>query len=280
MRNLYIFIIWPKAMFKREKILSDLRENFKIVSNIYIKWTEYEKNLKAFYGHKIASVEDKLFFIGKGKYNLIVAEDLNPLFEERKVVGGTDTVNAHIFDLKDKYREWTGRDFRVHSSQNNDETIHDLTILLGDNYMEILENAKEEDTINLDTIAVNKLNTIESFENVLNNLNVIYYLENNTYHLFTMCSLDLERIFGNKIILDNKEYSLVIKGEMENQIPKGLCYLLKDNLNEYLKDNNAFCVKHNLNIDLKEKSSLRKVIKLSVKEKLKKEIRYIIARIK
>ena len=168
----------------------------------------------------------------------------------------------------------------MHSSQNNDETIHDLTILLGDNYMEILENAKEEDTINLDTIAVNKLNTIESFENVLNNLNVIYYLENNTYHLFTMCSLDLERIFGNKIILDNKEYSLVIKGEMENQIPEGLCSLLKDNLNEYLKDNNAFCVKHNLNTDLKEKSSLRKVSKLSFKEKLKKEIRYIIARIK
>lgn len=280
MRNLYIFIIWPKAMFKRNKILLDLRENFKIVSNIFIKWSEYENNLKAFYGHKIMSVEDKLFFIGKGKFNLIVVEDLNPVFEERKVVGGKDIVNAHVFDLKDKYREWTGRDFRVHSSQNNEETIHDLTILFGNRYMEILENTKEEDTISLDTIAVNKVNDVNSFENVLDNLNTVYYLKDNVYHIYTKCSLDIERIFGKKIVLDNKEYLLDIKGEMENQIPEGLCELLRDNLDEYIKDENSFCLKYNLNADLKEKSSLRNVSKLTFLEKLKKEIRYIIARIK
>ena len=280
MRNLYIFIIWPKAMFKREKILADLKKHFKIVSNVYIKWSEYEKNLKAFYGHKIVSVEDKLFFVGKGKFNLIVVEDLNPKFEERDVVGGKDLVNALVFDLKDKYRKWTGRDFRVHSSQNNSETVHDLTILLGERYMEILENAKEEETINIDTIAINKVKTIDSFESVLDNLDVIYYRENDIYHLYSKCSLDLKRIFNESIILDNKTYQLDILGEMENQIPEGLCLLLKDHLDEYLSDKEDFYHKYNLNTNIKEKSSLRKVSKLTFKEKLKKEIRYIIARFK
>lgn len=279
MRNLYLFIIWNKALFQREKILADLEKSFSVVYNIFVEWSDYDVNLKALYGHKIASVKDKLSFIGKGRFNLIVVEDKNPYFEKRRIVSGETVVNANIFDKKDLYREWTGRDFRVHSSQTLEETVHDLTILFGPDYEHILSSFKESEIVRKDTIAIDRINNKKDFEKCLDNLNVIYRLNDNVYELYSGCRLDIKRIFGDSVLLDGNNYQLNIYGEAEGDIPEGLCAVLRKHFDEYDSSYNklSFYKKYGLNLYPVKKDSLRKSEKLTFFKRLKKEFRYIVA---
>lgn len=282
MRNLYLFIIWNKALFQRDKILSDLKKSFNIVTNVFVEWSDYDTNLKAFYGSKIESTRDKLSFIGKGEFNLIVVEDRNPLFEKRKTAAGEVSVNSHIFDKKDLYREWTGRDFRVHGSQTSEETRHDLTILLGPDYEKKINNFGYGETVKLDTIAINKPDTAICFERCLYNFNVKFKRIDNNYEIFTTCRLDIERIFGDQLVLDGIGCHLNIYGEAEGDIPEGLCDILVNGIDEYLslEDKTVFYRENGLEECPVRKDSLRKGEKLTFLKRLKKEFRYIIAHFK
>lgn len=228
----YLFIIWPKALFAKEKIIKDIAENFKIIYHSTIHWTaaNYENNLKALYGHKIPDVKDKISCIGKGPFELIVFADDKPTYDYRGNANDTIYCNTKVFDKKALYRKWTCGAFRVHGSSNSDEFNHDMAVLLGPDYQMIL---KDKD-IHLDNKAITGFKDEEDFKRTMMMFgdNIII---NKT--IIAKYSTDIRMFLGNcdyEILgIKEKEIPELAIDEYEHYL------MIKDNpaiLDQYLKD--------------------------------------------
>jgi hypothetical protein len=234
MDNQYIFIIWNKALFAKGKIISDLKKSFEIKKQFYIKWNKenFEKNLYALYGIKCSSPKQKIRYIGSGKFLILIVQDNNPKFEYRKQQNKDELVNANIYDKKALYRKWTAYNFRVHSSVCDIETKHDLSILLGPDYNNVINNVKDNETINLDAKGIIGFKTINEFVDSINLFDgsKVEYKDNNLY-IKTNNGLNLLYFIGNKKILNINgiNYNVVIEDDnKENKII--------DNKDSFLKE--------------------------------------------
>lgn len=241
MNNLYIFIIWNKALWCKDKILNDLKQSFNIKSSFYINWDNkhYEDNLKAFYGRKLGPVKDKILSCGKGKFLFVAVEDNNPSFQERHMYDGNELVNSNIYDKKMLYRKWTAGSHRIHCSDTVEETNHDLSVLFGTDYQKYLNN---NNSININSKGISGFNSTKDLINCLklfgNNITVE---EGDRIIIISKCRLDLvsyikpKKITNNqyKIDLNGIWKELLIFGELDGDLPKGTYYLLitkKDNI--------------------------------------------------
>lgn len=175
MENLYIFIIWNKALFARNRIIKDLKKSFTIINNFKIKWDEdkFHDNLEALYGHKLGQANDKIEPCGNGVFELIIVQDDHPEFKEEYVFDQTIKVNINIFEKKKIYRKWTAGKHRIHCSDNDEETRHDLCVLFGPDYPDIIQ--KKIDIYQRNTIGVEGLKNLKELMNTL-------YLFGNEYH--------------------------------------------------------------------------------------------------
>ena len=168
-KNKYVFIVWNKALFCKEKILEDLKKSFIIDKKFYIKWKDenFINNLKALYGTKANNYEEKIKYVGKDSFLVILVEDQKPVYEIERISGNENIVNKNVFDKKWLYRKWTAGNFRVHSSVNDVETSHDLTVLLGPNYTDSLKLISDNDVIEIDTKGVEGFSSVSEFEESL-----------------------------------------------------------------------------------------------------------------
>lgn len=148
-KELHLMIIWKNALSKKEEILKDLENNFKIRNKYYINWSKknYSKNLSRFYGTALPDGCDKETHCGRGKFLLLILEDENPKYEERLTSHGNEVVNVNMFDKKTEYRKLTGGGHKIHATNNEDETNHDLTLLLGKNIDDFIKSVKPSNKI-------------------------------------------------------------------------------------------------------------------------------------
>lgn len=137
-RNLFLFIIWNTAYYKKDEIISDIRESFIVHKIVEVEWSadKFSENLSRFYGKKLPKNSFKEKACGIGPFILVVVEDEKPEYKLRKTSRGEDElVNTHAFDKKTLYRKWTQETKRTHSrihgTNTPEETEHDLTLLLG-----------------------------------------------------------------------------------------------------------------------------------------------------
>lgn len=251
MDNIYLFIIWHKALWCKEKILNDLQKDFEIVNLIKFDWSEeqFENNLKSLYGRKLGPVEDKIKPCGNGSFLLIIVRDNSPIYSERKMYDNYDSVNSKIYDKKMLYRKWTGGNHRIHCSDTTEETKHDLAVLFGCDYKKIFNNkyihldtkgvvgfSTKLDLLNClklfgNNVAIDNNNSIIIFSN--SRTDIIYYLHcdntnhNNVYKLQTKEKEEIILyIFGS------------LEGDMDvnyNQIDEELISNIKNNIYSYLK---------------------------------------------
>ncbi len=240
MDNQYIFIIWNKALFAKDKIISDLKKSFEIKKQFYIKWNKenFEKNLKALYGIKCNNPKQKIRYIGSGKFLILIVKDNNPKFEYRKQQNKDELVNANIYDKKALYRKWTAYNFRVHSSVSDIETKHDLTILLGPDYNNVINNIENNEIINLDTKGIIGFKTIDEFVESINLFDgsKVECKDNNLY-IKTNNGLNLLYFIGDRKILNVNgiKYNVVIEDDNnENKIIDNKDSFLRE-LKNYLR---------------------------------------------
>ena len=107
--NLFLYIIWSTAYFKKDEILKDMSKSFIVHKIIEIEWTrdKFAENLSRFYGQKLPPNSFKEKACGTDPFTLVVVEDEEPLYEMRKTSRGNEEwVNVHAFDKKMLYREW------------------------------------------------------------------------------------------------------------------------------------------------------------------------------
>lgn len=145
--ELHLFIIWSNGRYKQDEILEDMNKNFDIIKVYEIEWGKdnFAKNLSRFYGTNLPKNCKKEENCGSDKFLLIILKVKNPVYEKRNTTRGEEIVNIKMFDKKTEYRELTGGPYagRVHGTNNENETNHDLTLLIGKNVEDFLKENKE-----------------------------------------------------------------------------------------------------------------------------------------
>ncbi len=176
MKETHLFILWENARYKEKEILEDIKKSFNIIGKYNITWNKeiFSKNLSRFYGTNLPKNSGKEKHCGNGDFLLIIVEVENPKYEHRDTLSkGIQTVNINMFDKKTYYRELTGGGHKVHATNSEKETNHDLTLLLGKSLKDFLKEVegKEESIVNLkqDLIGTDGFKTVKEMFYVLNN---------------------------------------------------------------------------------------------------------------
>lgn len=141
----HVFIIWENARNKTEKVFSEIERRFQICEVYEIKWSNdnFEKNLKRFYGVTLVNPSKKISQCGTGPFLLLIVKDNSPKHGLRKTSLGKQVVNTNIYDSKREFRKFLGGGFPIHSSIHEKEANHNLTLLLGENLVQICERLPE-----------------------------------------------------------------------------------------------------------------------------------------
>lgn len=144
-KELHLFIIWENARDKQNEILEDIKEKFTVRKVYDMMWSKenFSNNLSRFYGTNLPKGSSKEEHCGNGRFLLIVVEDENPKYEQRETSKGPRIVNINMFDSKEKYRNMTGGGHKVHATNDEVETNHDLTLLLDKNKEDFLATIEE-----------------------------------------------------------------------------------------------------------------------------------------
>ncbi len=172
-----LFIIWENARYKSREILDDMNKEFKILKIFEVEWekSKFSKNLTRFYGTNLPPRSDKETHCGNGKFLLIILDDEKCKYENRNTSKGVQYVNTHMFDCKKKYRSWTNGGHKIHGTNSEVETNHDLTLLIGKNiedfksYLEKNPWNGEIEALNSNLLGTDGWNCIEDVFYVLNN---------------------------------------------------------------------------------------------------------------
>ena len=174
MKEIHLFILWENARNKEKEIVEDIKNNFNIIGLYNIRWNKekFSNNLSRFYGTNLPENSEKEKHCGNGDFLLIIVEDENPVYEERETSKGKQIVNVKMFDKKTYYRDLTGGGHKVHATNSEFETNHDLTLLLGKNvndYLQENEKSCEINNLERDLIGSEGFNTVNEMFYVLNN---------------------------------------------------------------------------------------------------------------
>ena len=170
--EIHAIIIWEKARGSQNEIIKDLETKFSILKIFEVYWSapNFSKNLSRLYGLKLKSTSYKMDRCGTGPFLLILIEDCNPSYEERNTLSGKKLVNINTFDSKIKYRKLTGGEQKIHTTISQQETSHEIALILGKTLDEIriCKKSTEIETIRHDLAGTNGWESLTEFFRVLN----------------------------------------------------------------------------------------------------------------
>jgi len=130
----HLFVLWSRARPHEQRILRDIERSFRVLDVIEVTWStdRFADNLTRFYGQALPPGSDKEQECGTGPFLLVVVDDLQPRYRNRRVTSGRARVNDGMTDAKERYRSWTGGGHAVHATADSAEFAHDLFLLLGE----------------------------------------------------------------------------------------------------------------------------------------------------
>ncbi|HWD18472.1 MAG TPA: glycosyltransferase, partial [Verrucomicrobiae bacterium] len=136
----HLFIIWEHGRGEHARILESLRGQFELVAVREMHWSaaRVSENFTRFYGQKLPPGSFKEEHCGTGAFLAIVLRDTAPRYENRATSKGERLVNVNTFDAKQRFRTWTGGGHRIHATDNEQETRHDVALLFGESLAQFL----------------------------------------------------------------------------------------------------------------------------------------------
>jgi len=143
--SLHIFIIWKNARYMTDNILKDLKTKFELLEVYEVHWSTefFADNMSRFYGVNLPPGAFKANQHDFGPFLLCIIEDKNPKYDNVETPNGKIRVNINTYDAKQNYRSWTGGGNNIHGSNTEEETEHDLVLLLGKNLIDVRNNLPE-----------------------------------------------------------------------------------------------------------------------------------------
>lgn len=138
--EIHLFIIWSKGLTAKDNILKDIASNFEIIKATEVTWSpqKFSENLSRFYGENLPKNSSKEKHCGKDTFLCIVVKDNNVTYNLRPTSKGLKAVNSNMFDAKQRYRKLTGGGHKIHATDNVTETKHNLYLLFGVRYNDVL----------------------------------------------------------------------------------------------------------------------------------------------
>ena len=140
--EVHIVLIWEKGLNKFDDILYDLKNSFQIIDVRRVNWSKnfFSNNLSRFYGENLPDGSFKEKHCGTGPFIVIVIKQDTVTYENRKTSKGFCLVNSELFDKKEMYRDWTGGGHKIHTSNDLNESKHDIFFLFNKEIEEYMEN--------------------------------------------------------------------------------------------------------------------------------------------
>lgn len=131
--ELHLMIVWSNAENYRDHILNHLKCRMKVFRTYEFTWSadKFSDCMSLFYAQHLPRGSHKETHCGRGPFTLIVFKDENPNYQFRLTSRGVEFVNANTYDLKEEYRALTGGGHKIHATNNELETNHDLSLLFG-----------------------------------------------------------------------------------------------------------------------------------------------------
>ncbi len=232
--ELHLFIIWEAARKYEKEIIQQIETKFSIMQTFSITWSPYliSRNFTRFYGESLPDDSDKELHCGGGEFKLVVVMDNNPVYEERKTSKGHKTVNTNMFDTKSKLRALTGGGHKIHGTDNQQETKHNLALLIGLSTVDFIKQypqRKEDIILKQDLAGTNGWKSFDELFYILNecseyvvlrnvkNINIEYFSNNEgDIDLLAKNASEISYVLGD--ILGAKKKNNHLKIDVERQI--------------------------------------------------------------
>ena len=140
--EIHLFILWENALGKKEEIINEIKNKFTILKIYKMHWSDnkFIDNLSRFYGTNLPDCEAKANHCGNGEFYLIIVKDENPIYAERNTSKGIKYLNINMFECKEQFRNLTGGGHKVHATNDEIETNHDITLLLNVSLQDFKKN--------------------------------------------------------------------------------------------------------------------------------------------
>ena len=130
--EMHLIVLWEKARTEEGRILEDVARHVEIVAKAELAWPgDPVECFGRFYGAKLQEADGKVLVCGGGPFLLLVVRDRSPRYGWRETSRGGELVNLRLFEMKARYREWTGGGHRVHTTNSTAETRRDIFLLTG-----------------------------------------------------------------------------------------------------------------------------------------------------
>ncbi|MBO7423550.1 MAG: hypothetical protein J6T99_09235 [Oscillospiraceae bacterium] len=167
--EVHLFILWNNGYSYRDTLIDDLKSRFTIKAIIDFNWQKelFNCNLKRFYGQKLPKNSNKMKECGNGPFTAFIVEDPSPVYSLRVTTRGVDSVNINVFDIKERYRR-TAKNNILHATNSEDETEHDVTLLLGKSFDDLDYEAVNLSTVKNDLAGSDGWKSIQELLYVLN----------------------------------------------------------------------------------------------------------------
>ena len=128
----HLIVLWNRARREERRICDDLAQRVKVLASVELAWPiNAEAAFRQFYGVKLKTARGKVRECGAGPFKVLVVRMENPVYEDRNTSRGIERVNVTMFDLKMKYRSWTGGGHKIHATNSVQETRRDILLLTG-----------------------------------------------------------------------------------------------------------------------------------------------------
>ncbi|GAB6859013.1 RIO2 family protein [Microbacterium xylanilyticum] len=139
-RDLQLIAIWSRARVEEQRILDLVADEFQVLARYEVHWTpeRVENNFERLYATGVGLGSFKGEDAGVGPFILVIAEDLDPVYQYRRNVSGfLEVTNVRVARVKRTARELVGG-YSVHSSNGLAEFFRDATLLLGPGRLDAL----------------------------------------------------------------------------------------------------------------------------------------------
>jgi hypothetical protein len=209
-------------------IIDDLSKDFNIIYNIDVHWksSNFLDNLKIFYGDKLQLPKYKAVHCGYGTFKVLIIGDENPEYQYIDTIsGGMEWVNNKVFEKKQIYRKLCGGGHRIHCSNSQKETNHDLMILFGQYVDYKLSTINEK--MNVGSLIKNTFTDYEEFRKYayalgdswdINKEKRILFLRKKSYFLSTIKYQRIDR-YRISVLMGEKFEEVYILGIDEGELP-------------------------------------------------------------
>ena len=137
--NTHLLIVWSEARHVLMEIEQSLLKKFKIDHRSEIQWSEslYHQNMSRFYGKKLPDISKKVEHCGTGPFVAYILTDSTPDWGLVDTSSGLQRVNLNMFKEKNELRKLSGGGHKIHATNNQSETLRDVSLIFGLEFPEI-----------------------------------------------------------------------------------------------------------------------------------------------